>query len=131
MPEGTLEAVQKQSTFRNRLQILVNKLSRSDRRIYILIDEYDNFSNRLLAQAGTDAYRALCHGTGFFKNFFALLKAKNKVITNILLPGVSPMTLDDVTSGFNIAENISQSPQLATLCGFTHAQIREAFDYYA
>jgi len=131
LPEGTLEAVQKQSTFRNRLQILVNKLSRSDRRIYILIDEYDNFSNRLLAQAGTDAYRALCHGTGFFKSFFALLKAKNKVITNILLTGVSPMTMDDVTSGFNIAENVSQSPQLATLCGFTHAQIREAFDYYA
>jgi len=131
LPKDTLQAVHQQSYFSNRLQTLVNKLSRSDKRIYILIDEYDNFSNRLLAQAGTDAYRSLCHGTGFFKSFFALLKAKNKVITNILLTGVSPMTLDDVTSGFNIAENVSQNPQLATLCGFTHAQIREALDYYA
>jgi len=131
LPKDTLQAVHQQSYFSNRLQTLVNKLSRSDKRIYILIDEYDNFSNRLLAQAGTDAYRSLCHGTGFFKSFFSLLKAKNKVITNILLTGVSPMTLDDVTSGFNIAENVSQNPQLATLCGFTHAQIREALDYYA
>ncbi len=41
------------------------------------------------------------------------------------------MTLDDVTSGFNIAENVSQSPKFATLCGFTHCQIREMLDYYA
>jgi len=131
LPEGTMEAVQQQSFFSNRLQTLVNKLSRTDKKIYILIDEYDNFSNRLLAQAGTEAYRALCHGTGFFKSFFALLKAKSKVIQRLLLTGVSPMTLDDVTSGFNIAENVSQRSRLATLCGFTHAQIREAFDYYA
>jgi hypothetical protein len=131
LPKGTLEAIQGKSNFANRLDVLVGKMSDTNQRIYILIDEYDNFSNRLLAQAGTDAYRSLCHGTGFFKNFFALLKAQNKVITNILLTGVSPMTLDDVTSGFNIAENVSQNPQLATLCGFTHAQVREAFDYYA
>jgi len=131
LPEGTLDAAQKQSTFRNRLNVLENKIIDTGRKIYILIDEYDNFSNRLLAQAGTDAYRSLCHGTGFFKSFFALLKAQSKVITNILLTGVSPMTLDDVTSGFNIAENVSQNPRLATLCGFTHAQIREALDYYA
>ena len=131
LPKGTLEAIQGKSNFANRLDVLVGKMSDTNQRIYILIDEYDNFSNRLLAQAGTDAYRSLCHGTGFFKSFFALLKAQNKVITNILLTGVSPMTLDDVTSGFNIAENVSQNPQLATLCGFTHAQVREALDYYA
>ncbi|MBQ9367982.1 MAG: AAA family ATPase, partial [Victivallales bacterium] len=94
-------------------------------------DEYDNFSNRLLAQSGEESYRELCHGDGFFMSFFALLKAKNKVITNILLTGISPMTLDDVTSGFNIAENVSQDSQLATLCGFTHKDIRAALDYYA
>jgi len=132
IPVEILEEMAKQTTFREALNALTSNLPiYSNQKIYILIDEYDNFSNRLLAQAGTDAYRALCHGTGFFKSFFALLKAKNKDIQRILLTGVSPMTLDDVTSGFNIAENVSQSPQLATLCGFTHAQIREAFDYYA
>ena len=131
LPKGSVQTVQKQPDFSRGLNALVTKLTSSDRKIYILIDEYDNFSNRLLAQAGKEAYRTLCHGTGFFKSFFALLKAKNKVVTRMFLTGVSPMTLDDVTSGFNIADNISQKPQLATLCGFTHEDIREALDYYA
>ncbi len=122
----------KQTFFMDALNVLTSNLEfASKQKIFILIDEYDNFSNRLLAQTGEDTYRQLCHGTGFFKRFFALLKAQNKVIQRILLTGISPMTLDDVTSGFNIAENISQSPKLATLCGFTHRQIHEMLDYYA
>ncbi len=131
LPAGVPEQVSSQTSFSDGLDVLVNNLSYSAPRIYILIDEYDNFSNRLLAQAGEETYRALCHGTGFFKSFFALLKAKNKVITRIFITGVSPMTLDDVTSGFNIADNISQNPNFATLCGFTHDDIRQALDYYA
>ncbi len=132
IPEDVQKEMAKQTTFQAELDILTsNETFKSTQRIFILIDEYDNFSNRLLAQSGEEAYRELCHGTGFFKSFFSLLKAQNKAITNILLTGISPMTLDDVTSGFNIAENISQSPKLATLCGFTHCQIREMLDYYA
>ncbi|MBQ7176140.1 MAG: AAA family ATPase, partial [Victivallales bacterium] len=132
IPEEVREAMAKQTTFRDALDILTSSQAfASKERIFILIDEYDNFSNRLLAQTGEEAYRELCHGTGFFKSFFSLLKAQNKAITNILLTGVSPMTLDDVTSGFNIAKNISQNSDLDTLCGFTHQQIRQMFDYYA
>ena len=132
IPENLQEEMAKQATFSAELDILTTRLPlTSDKKIYIMVDEYDNFSNRILAQSGSEAYRTLTHGTGFFKSFFALLKAQNKVITNILLTGVSPMTLDDVTSGFNIAENISQDSQLSTLCGFTHKDIRQAFDYYA
>ena len=43
--------------------------------LYLIIDEYDNFANSILAAAGEDAYRALTHGAGFFKHFFALFKA--------------------------------------------------------
>ncbi len=131
LPKGTQKSVHELHSFSSRLKALVNKIIDTDKRIFILIDEYDNFSNRLLAQSGEESYRELCHGDGFFKSFFALLKAKNKVITNILLTGISPMTLDDVTSGFNITENVSQDSQLATLCGFTHKDIRAALDYYA
>ncbi|MBR6371877.1 MAG: AAA family ATPase, partial [Victivallales bacterium] len=132
IPENLQEEMAKQATFSAELDILTTRLPlTSDKKIYIMVDEYDNFSNRILAQSGSEAYRTLTHGTGFFKSFFALLKAQNKVITNILLTCVSPMTLDDVTSGFNIAENISQDSQLSTLCGFTHKDIRQAFDYYA
>ena len=132
IPEKLREEMAKQNTFSAALNILTTSLPlMSDKKIYILVDEYDNFSNRILAQAGSESYRSLTHGTGFFKSFFALLKAENKVIQRILLTGVSPMTLDDVTSGFNIAENISQDSQLATLCGFTHKDIRQALNYYA
>ena len=132
IPVVAQKEMAKQTFFMDALNVLTsNQEFASKQKIFILIDEYDNFSNRLLAQTGEDAYRELCHGTGFFKRFFALLKAQNKVIQRILLTGISPMTLDDVTSGFNIAENVSQSPKLATLCGFTHMQIREMLDYYA
>ena len=131
LPNDVAELVLKQSSFGNGFDILVSRMPDNGKKIFILIDEYDNFSNRLLAQAGEASYRELCHGTGFFKSFFALLKAENKVVERIFITGVSPMTLDDVTSGFNIAENISQRPNLATLCGFTHDDIRKAMDYYA
>ncbi len=125
------DLIQKQPTFDEGFKILKENLPVKAPRIFILIDEYDNFSNRLLAQAGEQVYRELCHGTGSFKGFFAMLKAANAAITNIFLTGVSPMTLDDVTSGFNIAENISQDSRLSTLCGFTHDDIRTCLDYYA
>ncbi|MBQ7649756.1 MAG: AAA family ATPase, partial [Victivallales bacterium] len=131
LPQGTLELVKGKSRFSDGLDVLMNKLNYTDKKIYILVDEYDNFSNRLLAQAGETVYIKLCHGDGFFKSFFALLKAESKVIQRILLTGVSPMTMDDVTSGFNIAENISQDSQLSTLCGFTHNDIRAMMNYYA
>ena len=132
IPDELREEMSKQTTFQDELNILTSSLPlMSDKKIYILVDEYDNFSNRILAQAGSESYRSLTHGTGFFKSFFALLKAENKVIQRILLTGVSPMTLDDVTSVFNIANNISQNSKLATLCGFTHKDIRQALDYYA
>ncbi|MBQ7650563.1 MAG: AAA family ATPase [Victivallales bacterium] len=132
IPANIQAEMMRHDSFQSELNVLTLGLPiYSDYKIYILIDEYDNFSNRLLTQAGEEEYRALCHGDGFFKSFFALLKAKGKVIQRILFTGVSPMTLDDVTSGFNIAENISQDSQLATLCGFTHKDVRAIMDYYA
>ena len=131
LPEGLPSKIHEQPTFGTGMELLKRLVTPKTPRIFILVDEYDNFSNRLLAQAGEQAYRELCHGTGYFKGFFAMLKAANAVITNIFLTGVSPMTLDDVTSGFNIADNVSMRPQLATLCGFTHDDIRACLDYYA
>lgn len=132
IPQAIQERVAQKKTFAEALDVLTTGLGiATNLKIFILVDEYDNFSNRLLAQEGDEAYRKLCHGDGFFKSFFALLKAENKVIQRIFLTGVSPMTLDDVTSGFNIAENTSQDSRLATICGFTHTDIRKALDYYA
>ena len=75
--------------------------------LYVLIDEYENFANTVLAYHGEQAYRTLAHGGGFYHNFFATLKAgtehRDGALERLFITGVSPIMLDDVTSGFNIA----------------------------
>ena len=106
----------------------------AERRIplYVLIDEYDNFANTVLAHHGTEAYRALTHGGGFYRNFFATLKAGADAggLERLFITGVSPITLDDVTSGFNIGANVSLSPAFNELLGFTEAEVRGVLERY-
>ena len=106
----------------------------TDLGVYVIIDEYDNFTNTILAQDGQDAYARLCHGDGFFKQFFADLKTMTNDIDaplkRLFITGVSPVTMDDVTSGFNIGTNISLDPQFADFTGFRHDDLRAIADYY-
>ncbi len=80
---------------------LENKKHKS--KIYVLIDEYDNFTNTILAGSGKAAYRNLTHGEGFLRHFFAVLKGgttqSDSGLGRLFITGVSPVTLDDVTSG--------------------------------
>ncbi|TGN99644.1 hypothetical protein PN36_35350, partial [Candidatus Thiomargarita nelsonii] len=75
-------------------------------KLYVLIDEYDNFTNTILSTAGQKPYQELTHGAGFFRFFFSLLKGAvdeaDVGISRMFITGVSPVTMDDVTSGFNI-----------------------------
>ena len=114
-------------------EIFLGMRSASDR-LYVLIDEYDNFTNTILAESGLNAYNDLCHGDGFFKQFFTILKTAtggvNAPVTRLFVTGVSPVTMDDVTSGFNIGTNISLDPQFADFTGFRHDDLRAIADYY-
>ena len=96
--------------------------------VYCLIDEYDNFANTVLAHHGREAYESFTHGGGFFRNFFATLKAgageSGGGLERLFITGVSPITMDDVTSGFNIGKNVSLSPGFNDLLGFTEAEVR-------
>ena len=102
-------------------------------KIYIMIDEYDNFANTLFS---TDeaAYKTLTHGDGFFRLFFNVLKdmtsENNALIERIFISGVSPLTLSDVTSGFNIARNLSLEAQLNSIMGFDETEVRTMLEYY-
>ena len=105
-----------------------------DIRLYLLIDEYDNFANTILAHHGADAYHELTHGSGFYRNFFAALKAgagrSGGGLERLFITGVSPITLDDVTSGFNIGKNISLLPEFNAALGFTEAEVRGLLQTY-
>ena len=102
--------------------------------LYVLIDEYDNFANTVLAYHGEQAYRAFTHGGGFYRNFFATLKAGTEhsdgALERLFITGVSPITLDDVTSGFNIGSNISLEPRFNELLGFTEQEVRDLLETY-
>ena len=103
-------------------------------KIYLLIDEYDNFANTILTSAGQEAYHNLTHGEGFFRYFFNLLKGATagqiSGLTRLYITGVSPVTMDDVTSGFNIGDNLSMEAQFNELVGFTEAEVRDILEHY-
>ena len=102
--------------------------------LYVLIDEYDNFANTVLAHRGEAAYQSFTHGGGFYRNFFATLKAgagrSRGGLERLFITGVSPITMDDVTSGFNIGKNISLRPEFNDLLGFTEAEVRSLLELY-
>lgn len=103
-------------------------------RIYLIIDEYDNFTNTILATYGEKRYREATHGEGFIRNFFNVIKAtttgSGASVERLFITGVSPVTMDDVTSGFNIGTNISMFPQANNIIGFSETEVREMIAYY-
>ena len=101
--------------------------------LYLLIDEYDNFANTILAHHGAASYRAFTHGGGFYRNFFATLKGgagRGGGLERLFVTGVSPVTLDDVTSGFNIGSNVSLEPEFNEMMGFTEREVRRLVETY-
>ena len=102
--------------------------------LYVLIDEYDNFANTVLAYHGTEAYQSFTHGGGFYRNFFATLKDgaghSDGGLERMFITGVSPITMDDVTSGFNIGKNISLHLEFNDMLGFTEEEVRNLLEMY-
>ena len=102
--------------------------------LYVLIDEYDNFANTILAYHGAATYQSFTHGGGFYRNFFATLKAgagrSGGGLERMFITGVSPITMDDVTSGFNIGSNISLEPRFDQMLGFTEDEVRHLLEMY-
>ncbi len=101
---------------------------------YLIIDEYDNFSNNILTTAGQEAYHNLTHGSGFFRYFFNLLKGATagqiSGLTRLFIAGVSPVTMDDVSSGFNIGTNVSIDSRFNEIIGFTELEVRTMLSHY-
>ena len=95
--------------------------------LYLIVDEYDNFTNNVLNIKGHEAYHALTHGTGFYRDVFKLFKG---MFDRIIMLGVSPITLDDLTSGYNIALNMSIDPRFNQMLGFSEDEVRQMIRYY-
>ena len=94
---------------------------------YLIIDEYDNFTNNVLNQHGEAVYHAMTHAEGFYRDLFKKFKGS---FTRILMMGVSPVTMDDVTSGYNIATALTLEEQFNEMLGFSDEEVRQIIRYY-
>jgi len=112
-------------------QSLLSAVKSTPHRLYLLIDEYDNFANEILmgGQPGSrSSYEGLLQGEGALKAIFKLVKAAAAGwgLDRVFITGVAPIVLSDMTSGYNVAENIYLDPRFHDLCGFTEAEISQA-----
>ncbi len=106
----------------------------SSQPVYLIVDEYDNFANNTLTASGESAYRDITHEDGILRTFFNVVKGgttgTGAPIKRLLITGVSPVTMDDVTSGFNIGHNISLDTSLNQMLGFSRQDVETMLEYY-
>ncbi|MEI2773729.1 MAG: AAA family ATPase [Candidatus Competibacter sp.] len=116
-------------------QSLTSAISQTPYKLYLLVDEYDNFANEVMISPwrGTDRYQRLVENEGTIKTFFKAVKAgaEGRGVDRVFLTGISPVVLSDMTSGYNVAEDLSQRPRFHDLCGFTETELRVALDAVA
>ncbi len=132
LPQGLKQEMNEKNGAVEQLDYLIGECAKNDLNIYLFIDEYDHFTNKILAEPDClDEYRSETHGTGYLRNFFDTVKSgTDSSIKRCFVTGVSPVTMDDLTSGFNIGTNYSTSPEFNELVGFTEEDVREMLDYY-
>jgi hypothetical protein len=133
LPENATAELEEREGAIVQLRYLCTICQQAGLHIYLFIDEYDHFTNDILSSPErlTD-YESETHGEGYLRQFFNAIKANtNSVIERCFITGVSPLTLDDLTSGFNIATNYSTSPKFNAMIGFTEEEVRTMLDYYA
>ena len=95
--------------------------------LYLIIDEYDNFTNAVFNEQGENVYWSINHAESFYCDIFKKFKGS---FDRIFITGVSPVTLDDVTSGFNIGWHISTKPEFNQMLGFSTEDVQALFNYY-
>ena len=132
LPPGTKEEMNSRDGAIEQLSYLCQVCSEIGQKIYLFIDEYDNFTNMILANPlHLERYRHQTHGEGYLRRFFNTIKgAAGSALGRVFVTGVSPVTMDDLTSGFNIGTNYSLNPKFNEMTGFTEEEVREMLDYY-
>ncbi|WP_194253326.1 ATP-binding protein [Segatella copri] len=116
-----------QEDFEEKMELIFKAAKAHQYHLYLIIDEYDNFTNVILNERGENVYHAITHADGFYRDVFKKFKGN---FERIFMMGVSPVTLDDVTSGFNIGWNISIKPEFDEMLGFSTTDVVEMFTYY-
>ncbi len=125
--QAEMEEILAQEDFEEKMELIFKAAKAHQYHLYLIIDEYDNFTNVILNERGENVYHAITHADGFYRDVFKKFKGN---FERIFMMGVSPVTLDDVTSGFNIGWNISIKPEFNEMLGFSTTDVVEMFTYY-
>ena len=125
--QAEMEEILAQEDFEEKMELIFKAAKAHQYHLYLIIDEYDNFTNVILNERGENVYHAITHADGFYRDVFKKFKGN---FERIFMMGVSPVTLDDVTSGFNIGWNISIKPEFDEMLGFSTTDVVEMLTYY-
>ncbi|MEM5242922.1 AAA family ATPase [Thermoanaerobacter sp. CM-CNRG TB177] len=118
------EHIKKKSDIKSIINQLIEEVEKVGKKIYLIIDEYDHFANDIIAMGDSEFYREIVRASGFVRDFYETLKIGTKrVIDRIFITGISPIMLDDLTSGFNIALNVTMDLSLNEMLGFTEEEV--------
>ena len=133
LPQGIKEVLNEKAGAVEQLDYLYHQCELAGQQIYLFIDEYDHFTNAILSDAESiHRYTEETHKEGYLRAFFNRVKAGTySSIKRCFITGVSPVTMDDLTSGFNIGTNYSLTPKFNAMMGFTEDEVREMLTYYS
>ena len=100
-------------------------VQKAQEKIYVIIDEYDHFANELLG-FNPEQFKGLVSKNGKVRKWYEVLKKGTEtVVDRIFITGVAPITLDSLTSGFNIGTDITQDVRFNDMMGFTEKELIE------
>lgn len=133
LPEGIKEKMAEKDGVVSQFEYLFTECARVNQKIYLFIDEYDHFTNTILSDVDSlNRYTDETHKEGYLRAFFNKIKSgTDSSIKRCFITGVSPVTMDDLTSGFNIGTNYSLSPRFNEMMGFTEDEVRKMLTYYS
>lgn len=133
LPKGIKEVLNEKAGAVEQLDYLYHQCELAGQQIYLFIDEYDHFTNAILSDAESiHRYTEETHKEDYLRAFFNRVKAGTySSIKRCFITGVSPVTMDDLTSGFNIGTNYSLTPKFNAMMGFTEDEVREMLTYYS
>uniref|UniRef100_UPI003568EE0B AAA family ATPase n=1 Tax=Bacteroides finegoldii TaxID=338188 RepID=UPI003568EE0B len=133
LPKGIKEELDKKEGAVEQIEYLFTECNKTNQRIYLFIDEYDHFTNAILSDIESlHRYTDETHGEGYLRAFFNKIKAGTySSIERCFITGVSPVTMGNLTSGFNIGTNYSLTPEFNEMIGFTEEEVRQMLTYYS
>ena len=132
LPADIMEEYPRQQNAAAELEYIARRCAEVGQKLYLIIDEYDHFTNDILAHPELELqYKGETHGVGAYRVFFNAVKSGTSTgIERMFVTGVSPVTMDDLTSGFNIGSNYTTDSAFNAMMGFSETEVRQMIDYY-